>query len=104
MKFLKIFKFKISEMSIPGAIILSGLIVGISIFITTWFFFGGSNNKTKLFLDNPPRINAPQNTLTPQQIQMLQQAQQQRLQQGTSTTNVVPPAPVPTPVPKPKAK
>ena len=96
MKFIKI-----KEMSIPGAILLSGIIVGASVFLTTWFFFGGVNNKTKAFLDNPSRITAPQNTLTPAQIQQLQQAQQQRMMLNTQT----PPVPVPTATTtKPKVK
>ena len=84
MKFIKI-----KEMSIPGAILLTGIIIGASVFFTTWFFFGGVNNRTKVFLGNPSKISAPQNTLTPAQIQQLQQAQQvqqQRLIDAQTTT------------------
>lgn len=99
---MKIFR-KINDMSIPVAIIIAGLLVALSVFFTTWFFFGGVNNRTKIFLSNPQRnVAQNQNTLTAQQIQMMQQAQQQRTV-NTATTNVVPPTPTTTTV-KPKAK
>jgi len=75
--------FKISEMSIPCAMILSGLIVGLSVFLTTWVFFGGPNNRTKLFLDTPQANKPAQvNTLTPEQTKQMQEAQRQRMQQA----------------------
>ena len=86
MRFIK--NFKISEMSVPCAMItsgiLSGLIIGLSIFLTTWIFFGGDNNRQKLFVKNPTNNVArpmPQNTLTPEQIKQMQEAQKQRMQQ-----------------------
>ena len=77
---------KIKEMSIPGAMLLSGLIVGLSIFITTWIFFGGDNNRQKLFVSNPSinRNVTPQNTLTPQQLQQIQQ-QRAAMQNASGT-------------------
>ena len=76
----------VKEMSIPGAMLLSGLIVGLSIFITTWIFFGGDNNRQKLFVSNPSinRNIAPQNTLTPQQLQQIQQQREAMLNQQSA--------------------
>ncbi len=89
MKFLKMFKVpKISDMSVPCAMItsgiLSGLIIGLSVFLTTWIFFGGDNNRQKLSVKNTANNVArpmPQNTLTPEQIKQMQEAQKQRMQQ-----------------------
>ena len=85
---MKLFKiFKVSEMSVPCAMIasgiLSGLIIGLSVFLTTWIFFGGVNNRTKLFLNNAPRTSMPQNVMTQEQIKQAQAAAaaQQKLQQ-----------------------
>ena len=90
---------KIKEMSIPGAMVLSAIVVGLSIFITTWIFFGGDNNRQKLFVSNPSiNRNTQANTLTPQQIQQIQQQRAAQInQQGSST------APVQAPVTAPKA-
>lgn len=98
---------KISELSTPAAILLSGLIVGLSIFLTTYIFFGGVNNRTKLFLDNPARFiptNGYQNTYPIQ-------AQMPRPIVGTSTIQSVSPTSptttpkaVSTPTVKPKTK
>ncbi|MEI7513724.1 MAG: hypothetical protein WCJ74_03840 [bacterium] len=87
---------KIKDMSIPGAILLTGLIVGLSVFLTTWIFFGGDNNRQKLSTPTPASMNrnAQQNganNLTPQQIQMIQQQRAAQVSQQASST---PPAPV----------
>ncbi len=86
---------KIKEMSIPAAMMLSGLIVGLSIFITTWIFFGGDNNRQKLSVSNPAlnRTNQP-TTLTPQQLQQMQQ-QRAALMNQASSTPLTQPAPTP---------
>ena len=82
-------------MSIPTAIILSGLIVGLSAFLTMLIFFGGDTNRQKLSTKAPgngvskEKQQQTSNTPTPQQIQMIQQQQQQRAallrQQSVST-------------------
>ena len=94
---------KISEMSIPGAIVLSGLIIGLSVFLTTWVFFGGDNNRQKFFISNPSINRNPQqiNTLTPQQLQMLQQQRAAMMAQQASSTNQQAPAGNPAPTPAP---
>jgi hypothetical protein len=87
--FKKIKMIKVSEMSVPCAVLLSGivtgLIIGISIFLTTWIFFGGENNRQKLFMKNPAvnnlNRNGQPNTLTPEQIKQMQEAQRQKIQQ-----------------------
>jgi hypothetical protein len=86
---------KINEISVPGAILLSGVIVGLSVFLTTWIFFGGDNNRQKLSTPTPASMNknAQQNSannLTPQQIQMIQQQRAAQVSQQASST---PPAP-----------
>ncbi|MEI6042297.1 MAG: hypothetical protein WCQ00_01900 [bacterium] len=97
---------KINQMSVPGAIVLSGLIIGLSVFLTTWIFFGGDNNRQKLSISSPAMNKNPQqNALTPQQIQMMQQQQQQRAllnQQASSTAPVNTVAPAPTAPAAPK--
>jgi membrane glycosyltransferase len=96
-KKMKLIKFpKISEMSVPCAMILSGvlsgLIIGLSVYLTTWVFFGGANNRTKLFLDTPQANKPAQvNTLTPEQIKQMQEAQKQRLQQAQQKSATVAP-------------
>lgn len=98
---MKLFKWpqaKIQNMSIPGAMLLSGLIVGLSVFLTTWVFFGGDNNRQKLSTPTPAAMNRnvqqQPNALTPQQIQLMQQQQQQRAdllkKQATSTQPTTP--------------
>lgn len=88
---MKIFKFMNSEMSVSGAIllgsVLAGVLIGGSVFFTTLFFFGGVNNRTKLFPDTPVN-RAPVQTLTPDQIRQLQEAQQQRLQAAQNVSPV----------------
>ena len=102
--------FKVSEMSVPCAMItsgiLSGLIIGLSVFLTTWIFFGGNNNRQKLFISNPAVNRAPQaNTLTPDQIKQLQEAQKQRmLQQQKALVVNTAPATNTAPVVKPTIK
>ena len=91
MKIIKKTQEKIENMSIPGAMFLSALIVGLSIFISTWVFFGGDNNRQKLSVKNPA-LNKPAqqaNQLTAQQIQ---QIQQQRAAQMASSTVPAQPA------------
>ncbi len=75
MKLIKKIQNKIQNMSIPGAMLLSGLIVGLSVFLTTWIFFGGDNNRQKLMTPNPAAAKRPAqtNSLTPEQIQQIQQ-------------------------------
>ena len=98
MKFLKMFKVpKISEMSVPCAMItsgiLSGLIIGLSVFFTTLIFFGGDNNRQKLSVQNPANNVAkpmPQNTLTPEQIKQMQEAQKQRAAQQAAQQQTAP--------------
>ena len=78
---------KVKEMSIQGSIILSGIIIGLSIFLTTWIFFGGDNNRQKLSVSNPALSRNVQqgNFLTPEQIQQIQQ--RAATQQASSTVN-----------------
>lgn len=101
MKIIKNTQEKITNMSIPGAILISGLIVGLSIFLTVWIFFGGDNNRQKLSVKNPA-MNRPAtqpNQMTPEQIKKIQeQRAQQAAQQITTTpkpaTTTAPKAPV----------
>ncbi len=74
-------------MSIPEAILLSGVIIGLSVFLTTWIFFGGDNNRQKLSTPTPGSANrnAQTNTLTPQQIQMIQQQRAAAVNQNNPT-------------------
>ncbi len=91
---------KIKEMSVPGAMLLSALIVGLSIFITTWIFFGGDNNRQKLFIQNPSlNRNTQQNTLTPQQLQQIQQ-QRAAMQNASGTPGQIIKVATTTPVKK----
>lgn len=87
MKLFKKMQGKITNMSIQGSIITSGLIIGLSIFLTTWVFFGGYNNRQKLFTPTPGSMNkkAQTNTLTPQQIQQIQQQRAASVNQSSST-------------------
>lgn len=84
--YMKICK-KISEMSTSSAIVTAGILVSLSIFLTTWIFFGGDNNRQKLFVSNPQvnRNVPPQNTLTPQQLQQMQQQREAMMKQASST-------------------
>jgi hypothetical protein len=108
MKFIKM--FKINEMSVPCAMItsgiLSGLIIGLSVFLTTWIFFGGDNNRQKLSVANPALNRALQaNTPTPDQIKAIQQAQQQKMQeQNVPVVKPEPATTTPDPVVKPATK
>lgn len=96
MKFFKKIKMiKISEMSVPCAMItsgiLAGLIIGLSIFFTTLIFFGGDNNRQKLSVKNPALNRAPQaNTLSPEQIKQMQEAQKQRAAQQAAQQKTAP--------------
>jgi hypothetical protein len=81
--------FKISNMSIPGALILSALIIGISIFLTTLVFFGGDGNRQKLFIKSPTMQKNTPPTLSPEQIKKLQEqraAQMNKTAPATTTT------------------
>jgi hypothetical protein len=91
MKIIKKIQGGIQDMSIPGAMLLSGLIVGLSIFLTTWIFFGGYNNRQKLMTPNPANAKkaVQTNSLTPQQIQQIQQ--QRATQTPAPTTPAVKP-------------
>jgi hypothetical protein len=92
MKLFKKIQVKIQTMSIPGAMLMSGLIVGLSIFISTWVFFGGDNNRQKLSVKNPA-LNKPAQQANQLSAQQIQQIQQQRAQQQQNTpTTVVKPA------------
>lgn len=81
-------------MSIPAAMLMSALIVGLSIFFTTWIFFGGDNNRQKFSVKNPAlnRTTQQTNQLTAQQIQQMQQQRAAQMAQQASST---PPAPAP---------
>jgi hypothetical protein len=63
-------KQKISALGIPQAIIISAFIISFSLFCTVLIFFGGTNNRTKLFsesLTKPPvnAFNPTQNRTSP---------------------------------------
>jgi amino acid transporter len=97
MKIIKKIQTAIQNMSIPGAMLMSGLIVGLSIFLTTWVFFGGFNNRQKLFTPNPAKKATQTNALTQQQIQQIQQQRAAMTPPPTapapaSTTTVAKPA------------
>jgi len=97
MKLIKITQEKISKMSIPAAMMLSGLIVGLSVFLTVWIFFGGDNNRQKLSVENPA-MNKPAtkpNQLTPDQIKKMQEqrAQQATQQQAPAPATTTPKTP-----------
>ncbi|MEI6553702.1 MAG: hypothetical protein WCO09_03975, partial [bacterium] len=87
---------KIKEMSTPGAILLGALIIGLSVFLTTWIFFGGDNNRQKLFTPTPYSMNrgAQPGSPTAQQLQMIQQQQQRAalMSQQASSTPATQPA------------
>jgi len=89
---MKIFK-KPSEMSVPGSIVLAGLLISVSIFFTVYFFFGGANNRTKLFLTTPVRPSIPTN-YNPQIVntQAANPQVQQPQKQATNTSPVLPSA------------
>ena len=99
MKFIKKTSEGIKNMSIPAAMLTSGLIVGLSIFLTTWIFFGGDNNRQKLSVKNPALNKSAQqsNSLTPQQIQQIQQQRAAQMAQQASSTPKAPVAPATTP-------
>ena len=90
MKSIKKLQSKIQNMSIPGAMLLSGIIIGLSIFLSTWVFFGGDNNRQKLSVKNPALNKSAQqtNTLTAQQIQQMQQQRAAQMAQQASSTPV----------------
>jgi hypothetical protein len=65
--------FKTKELSVPSAIIISAIIISISIFLTVLFFFGGKNNRQKLFTG---QINSNQQMLGAQRTQQMEQQKQ----------------------------
>ena len=82
--------FKIKDMSTSGAIIFSALLISLSIFVTTWVFFGGNGNRQKLFMKSPTA-----NVQTPEQIKKMQEQRAAQMQKSapspvraTSTTTV----------------
>jgi len=91
---MKIKLVKVQDLSIPASMLLAALIVGLSVFITTWIFFGGDNNRQKLMTPNPASAKraTQANSLTPQQIQQIQQ-QRAALTQPTTQAPTKPVAP-----------
>ena len=66
--------FKISTISTQAAIILSAFIIGASIFLTTWIFFGGDGNRQKLSVQSQTANKPIQaNPMTPEQIKKIQE-------------------------------
>lgn len=73
MNIFKKIPIKIDEMSLPRAIVIAGVLISLSIFFTVYIFFGGVNNRNKLFINNPnlnrnvTQVNQPQrmNPITP---------------------------------------
>ncbi len=85
MNFIKKTRDCIANMNIPAAMMLSALIVGLSIFITTWVFFGGDNNRQRLSVKNPA-FNKDTKTqqpasLTPEQIKQIQEQRAKQMAQ-----------------------
>jgi hypothetical protein len=77
---MKMFKTQ-NIMSVQSAILLSGIIISASIFLTTWVFFGGDGNRQKLFTETPSSQRAtPPPSLSPEQIKKIQE---QRAAQNT---------------------
>lgn len=74
MKFIK-------TISIPGALIISALIISISIFVTGWVFLGKINAQ-KLPLKTPPNTQAP---LSPEQIKKMQEERAAQMQKRAAT-------------------
>ncbi len=80
--------FKIHTISVPAAMIVSSLIIGLSIFLTVLFFFGGNGNRQKLFMSNPANQRPAAQTPTPEQLKKIQEqrAAQLKKQQESATT------------------
>lgn len=82
--------FRLEKMSIPTALLLSACIIGLSIFLTVWVFFGGDGNRQKLFMEKAmPQKNTP-TPMTPEQIKKIQeqraaQIEAQKQKVATST-------------------
>lgn len=53
MNLFKNFSKKIDSLSVSSAIIITGILISLSIFFTVYLFFGGMNNRNKLFFKNP---------------------------------------------------
>lgn len=78
--------FKIKENSVPISIIIGSIIIGLSIFLTTWVFFGGYNNKQKLSVKDPRSEKVvPKNTLTPEQIKIMQEQRAAQLEKASQS-------------------
>lgn len=76
---------KTERVSVSTAIIIAGLLISISIFLTTWIFFGGQQNRSRLFFKfptAPTRINP--STVTPP-------AQNVQRPAATTSAKIVPP-------------
>jgi hypothetical protein len=71
--------FRIHTMSVPGALLLSAVIIGVSIFLTVLVFFGGNGNRQKLFL-NPSAQKAQTPTMNPDQIKKMQEQRAAQLE------------------------
>ena len=84
------FRKKISALSVPEAIIITGILISISIFFTVYLFFGGINNRNKLFSKNPVPINN-RNIVQNNQLQnpMLVTGSQNILKVASSTTSAL---------------
>jgi hypothetical protein len=73
-------------MSTSSAIVLGSIIIGVSIFLTTWIFFGGDGNRLKLSAENPTnsKPTAP-NTMTPEQIKKIQEQRAEQMKKSAPT-------------------
>jgi hypothetical protein len=79
MNIFKRIHIKIDEMTVSRAIVIAGVLISLSIFLTVYIFFGGVNNRNKLFINNP---NLNRN--------VTQVNQPQRMNQVTPPTNTAP--------------
>jgi hypothetical protein len=70
---------KIKDIGPSGAIIFSGILISLSIFITGLMFLGNAGTKTKI----PTRTNAP-TPLTPEQIKKIQEDRAATMQKRTA--------------------
>jgi biopolymer transport protein ExbD len=71
---------KIKDISPSGAIIFSGILISLSIFITGLMFLGNSGVKTNL----PPRNTSAPTPLTPEQIKKIQEERAAAMQKRTA--------------------
>lgn len=77
--------FKISNISTSFAIILGSLIIGISIFVTVWIFFGGDANRQKLFQTNPAAQRTTPPTINADQIKKMQEQRAEQMKRVAPT-------------------